>query len=50
LFALPRIAGRLAHWQEHILDEEKKITRPRQIYLGPRGRSWIPPERPSSST
>jgi citrate synthase len=42
LFAIPRIAGWLAHWQEHILDPEQKITRPRQIYLGHRARAWLP--------
>ena len=42
LFAIPRIAGWLAHWQEHILDQEQKITRPRQVYLGLRGQTWQP--------
>lgn len=45
LFAIPRIAGWLAHWQEHILDQEQKITRPRQVYLGDRGKSWLPMEK-----
>ncbi len=34
LFAIPRMAGWLAQWQEMILDEEQKISRPRQIYTG----------------
>lgn len=42
LFAIPRTAGWLAHWQEHILDPEQKITRPRQIFLGSRNRRWKP--------
>ncbi|MCX6133908.1 MAG: citrate synthase [Ignavibacteriales bacterium] len=42
LFAIPRTAGWLAHWQEHILDPEQKIARPRQVYLGQRGKTWIP--------
>jgi len=42
LFAIPRTAGWLAHWQEHILDPEQKIARPRQLYLGERGRTWVP--------
>ena len=42
LFAIPRTAGWLAHWQEHILDPEQKIARPRQLYVGERGRSWVP--------
>jgi citrate synthase len=45
LFAIPRIAGWLAHWQEHILDQEQKITRPRQVYLGQRGNTWVPIEK-----
>ena len=34
LFALPRIAGWLAHWTEFLDDPENKIVRPRQIYKG----------------
>ena len=42
LFAIPRTAGWLAQWQEHILDTEQKISRPRQIYLGAAERNWMP--------
>lgn len=34
LFALARNAGWLAHWDEFMADPEKRIARPRQIYLG----------------
>ena len=34
LFAIPRMSGWLAQWQEMLLDREQKIARPRQIYLG----------------
>jgi citrate synthase len=34
LFAIPRVAGWLAQWQEMITDPEQKIARPRQIYAG----------------
>ncbi|MGZ4818306.1 MAG: citrate synthase [Terriglobales bacterium] len=34
LFAIPRMTGWLAQWQEMIEDHEQKIARPRQIYLG----------------
>ncbi|MBK8012352.1 MAG: citrate synthase [Deltaproteobacteria bacterium] len=34
LFALPRVAGWLAQWNELVQDPEQKIARPRQIYLG----------------
>jgi len=42
LFAIPRTVGWLAQWEEHILDSEQKIARPRQIYLGEQQRDWIP--------
>jgi citrate synthase len=34
LFAIPRMAGWLAQWQEMLEDREQKIARPRQIYQG----------------
>jgi citrate synthase len=34
LFAIGRMSGWLAQWQEMSLDSEQKIARPRQIYLG----------------
>jgi len=34
LFAIPRISGWLAQWQELITDQEQKIARPRQVYTG----------------
>ncbi len=42
LFAIPRTAGWLAQWQEMLLDPDQKIARPRQIYLGPARRDWVP--------
>lgn len=42
LFAIPRTAGWLAHWQEHLDDPDQKIARPRQIFLGPGERNWVP--------
>ncbi len=45
LFAIPRTVGWLAQWEEHVLDAEQKIARPRQIYLGENERSWIPIEK-----
>ena len=35
LFAIPRMSGWLAQWQEGVMDPEQKIVRPKQIYLGP---------------
>jgi citrate synthase len=34
LFAIGRMPGWLAHWQESMRDPERKISRPRQIYVG----------------
>jgi citrate synthase len=41
LFAIPRTAGWLAHWQE-LLDQDSKIARPRQLYIGPEARPYVP--------
>ena len=35
LFAIGRMPGWLAQWQEGTTDPEQKISRPRQIYVGP---------------
>jgi len=34
LFAIPRVSGWLAQWQEMLTDTDQKIARPRQIYTG----------------
>ncbi len=34
LFAIPRVSGWLAQWQEMLNDSDQKIARPRQIYTG----------------
>ena len=34
VFAIGRMSGWLAQWQEMLLDSEQKISRPRQIYTG----------------
>jgi citrate synthase len=47
LFAIPRMSGWLAQWEELLLDPEQKIARPRQIYLGHETRSYIPMEQRS---
>jgi len=40
LFALGRLPGWLAQWEELVKDGEQKIARPRQIYTGPRKRKF----------
>ena len=47
LFAIPRTAGWLAQWQEMIGDPEQKIARPRQLYVGPGRRDFVPMGRRS---
>ena len=42
LFALPRLAGWLAHWYEFLDDPHNKIVRPRQIYKGSNTRNYEP--------
>jgi len=42
LFAIPRASGWLAQWLEMIDDPEQRIARPRQIYLGPNTRDYVP--------
>jgi citrate synthase len=42
LFTIPRVAGWLAHWREFHADPENKIVRPRQNYVGPPRRSYVP--------
>jgi citrate synthase len=42
LFAIPRTAGWIAQWIELLQDEEQKIARPRQIYLGESRREYMP--------
>jgi citrate synthase len=41
LFAMGRIPGWLAHWQENLLDDEQAIVRPRQLYVGPEPRDYV---------
>ncbi len=42
LFAIPRMSGWLSHWQELLADPEQKISRPRQLYVGPDARDYVP--------
>jgi len=45
LFAIPRMSGWLAQWQEMLGDAEQKIARPRQVFLGPARRAFVPFEQ-----
>ena len=44
LFAIPRTSGWLAHFQE-LLDQDVKIARPRQLYIGAEVRDYVPMAR-----
>jgi citrate synthase len=41
LFAIPRVAGWLAQWQEMLEDDDQKIARPRQVYTGYDERNYV---------
>jgi citrate synthase len=45
LFAIARMSGWLAQWQEMVDDKEQKIARPRQLFLGQARRTYVPVER-----
>jgi citrate synthase len=49
MFAIPRVVGWLAQWQEMIRDSEQKIARPRQIYTGYETRDVVPIDRRGAS-
>jgi citrate synthase len=42
LFALGRLPGWLAQWEEMLSDSEQKIARPRQVYTGYDERDFVP--------
>ncbi len=42
LFAIPRVSGWLAQWQEMLQDADQKIARPRQIFVGTERREYVP--------
>ena len=45
LFAIGRTAGWIAQWQEMLEDEEQKIARPRQVYIGEGERDYVPADK-----
>ena len=42
LFAIGRLPGWIAQWEEMLTDRETKIARPRQLYIGSDERSFVP--------
>ena len=45
LFAIARTVGWAAQWEEMLLDPEQKIARPKQIYVGPGRRDYLPMDK-----
>jgi citrate synthase len=42
MFAIGRLPGWIAHWHEQHMEEGTRIHRPRQIYVGPNQRVYVP--------
>ena len=45
MFAIGRTSGWIAQWLEMLDDKDQKIARPRQIFLGPARRDYVPLHR-----
>ena len=45
MFAIARTSGWLAQWIELLEDPERRIARPRQIYLGDKDKKYVPIEK-----
>jgi citrate synthase len=48
MFAIGRTSGWIAQWLELVQDKEQKIARPRQLYVGERGRDYVPMDQRNS--
>ena len=42
MFAIARCVGWVTHWREMVSDPDTRIGRPRQLYLGPDKRDYMP--------
>ena len=42
MFAIARTVGWVAQWTEMISEDNQRIGRPRQLYVGPRNRDYVP--------
>ena len=45
MFAIGRTVGWVAHWREMITDPNGRISRPRQLYTGPKQRDYVAVEK-----
>ncbi len=50
LFAIGRLPGWTAHWQEMMQEPSVKIGRPRQLYTGPSFTDYVPMDRRNDET
>jgi citrate synthase len=50
MFAIARCVGWVAHWQEMVADPTTRIGRPRQLYVGPEKREYMPMSKRSAVT
>jgi citrate synthase len=50
LFAIPRTAGWMAQWAELLTDEEQRIARPKQLYIGHDERPYVSMEQRDEQT
>jgi len=44
-FAIGRLPGWIAQWREMLTSDDARIGRPRQVYIGPAARDYVPIER-----
>ena len=45
LFSVARTIGWISQWKEMIAEPNQKIGRPRQLYVGPAKRDYVPVEK-----
>ena len=45
LFAIPRTSGWIAQWEEMLSDQDQKLARPKQVYLGAAERDYVPMDK-----
>ncbi len=45
MFAIGRTVGWISHWKEMLVDDEHRIGRPRQLYLGEEKRPYVPMDK-----
>jgi citrate synthase len=42
MFAIGRLPGWISQWKESMDDRNWKMHRPRQVYIGPKKRDYVP--------